>query len=143
MLRDLIRHVAVETGCTQAKAREALGVVFNAAERQGSPFAEALFTKLPGARTLAARTGSELGAPTGIIARLIEQTPGGRRSVASEMLVELQKLGLGHKEIGMMLPAIAGFAAETYDISGFGHLGDLLGSDGNAAISRPAQAAVA
>lgn len=143
MLRDLIRHVAAETGVTQALARESLGVVFNAAERQGSPFAEALFTKLPGARTLAARTGSDIGAPTGIIARLIEQTPGGRRSVAGEMISELQKRGLGHKEIGMMLPAVAGFAEKTYDISGFGHLGDLLGSDGNAVISSPAISAVA
>ena len=62
MLRDLVRSVAVETGITQAKAREALGIILNAAERQGSPFADELFSRLPGARTLSARTGSEIGA---------------------------------------------------------------------------------
>ncbi len=129
MLRDLIRHVATETGLTQARTREALGVIFNAAERQGSPFAEALFCRLPGARTLAARTGSEIGAPNGAIARLIEQTPGGRRSVAAAMIKQLLALDLGHKQIGAILPAVAGFAEDSYGITGFGHLGDLIGSD--------------
>ena len=129
MLRDLIRHVAAETGLTQARTREALGVIFNAAERQGSPFAEALFHRLPGARTLAARTGSEIGAPNGAIARLIEQTPGGRRSVAAAMIKQLLALDLGHKQIGSILPAVAGFAEDNYGITGFGHLGDLIGSD--------------
>ena len=143
MLRDLVRSVAVETGITQAKAREALGIILNAAERQGSPFADELFSRLPGARTLSARTGSEIGAPNGVIARLIEQTPGGRRAVAQEMIGNLQACGLGHKEIGMMLPAISGFAADTYDITGFGHLGDLIGSDGDIALGAPIEAAVA
>lgn len=143
MLRDLVRSVAVETGITQAKAREALGIILNAAERQGSPFADELFSRLPGARTLSARTGSEIGAPNGVIARLIEQTPGGRRAVAQEMIGNLQECGLGHKEIGMILPAISGFAADTYDITGFGHLGDLIGSDGDAALGAPVEAAVA
>ncbi|MEL6569519.1 MAG: hypothetical protein AAFQ22_13970 [Pseudomonadota bacterium] len=143
MLRDLIRHVANETGTTQANARTALGIVFNAAERQGSPFAEAIFKRLPGARTLSARTGSEIGAPNGVIARLIEQTPGGRRCVAAGMIARLQEEGLGHREIGMLLPSIAGYAEETYGITGFGHLGDLLGQDGNAALSPSAIAAVA
>lgn len=143
MLRDLVRSVALETGITQAKAREALGIILNAAERQGSDFADQLFTRLPGARTLAARTGSQIGAPNGVIARLIEQTPGGRRAVAAEMIGQLQDCGLGHSEIGKMLPAISGFAADTYDITGFGHLGDLLGSDGDMAISPSARAAVA
>ncbi|MEM1106196.1 MAG: hypothetical protein AAGH87_07375 [Pseudomonadota bacterium] len=131
MLRDLIRHVAQETGTTQATARSALGIVFNAAERQGSPFAAALFKRLPGARTLSARTGSEIGAPNGVIARLIEQTPGGRRCVATGMIARLHEIGLGHKDIGRLLPAIAGFAEDTYAITGFGHLGDLLGGDGD------------
>lgn len=143
MLRDLVRHVATETGITQAKAREALGIILNAADRQGSPFADALFQRLPGARTLSARTGSEIGAPTGTIARLIEQTPGGRRAVACGMIERLQGCDLSHKEIGQMLPAIAGFAEEAYEISGFGHLGDLLGHDGNATVSPAAIAAVA
>ncbi|MEO0465575.1 MAG: hypothetical protein AAF216_03455 [Pseudomonadota bacterium] len=143
MLRDLIRHVAQETGTPQDKAREALGIVLNAADRQGSPFADALFKRLPGARTLAARTGSEIGAPNGTIARLIEQTPGGRRCVAGLMVSKLQDAGLGHREIGMMLPAIAGYAESTYGITGFGHLGDLLGGDRDTALSPSAIAAVA
>lgn len=143
MLRDLIRHVATETGTSQATARDALGIIFNAAERQGSPFADALFKRLPGARTLSARTGSEIGAPNGTIARLIEQTPGGRRCVAGLMVSKLQEAGLGHGEIGKILPAIAGFAEKTYGISGFGHLGDLLGGDGDTALSPSAIAAVA
>ena len=143
MLRDLIRHVAAETGTTQAMARDALGIIFNAAERQGSPFAAALFQRLPGARTLSARTGSEIGAPHGPIARLIEQTPGGRRCVAGLMVSKLQETGLGHIEIGKMLPAIAGYAEKAYGISGFGHLGDLLGGDGDTALSPSAIAAVA
>ncbi len=126
MLRDLIRHVATETDLTQAQTREALGVIFNAAERQGSPFTEALFRRLPGARTLSARLGSQIGAPTGVIARLIEQTPGGRRAVATRMISDLHAQGLGHKQIGAVMPAIAGFAEQTYGITGFGHLGDLI-----------------
>ncbi|MEL7129835.1 MAG: hypothetical protein AAGK23_09825 [Pseudomonadota bacterium] len=99
MLKDLIKHVGSETGLTQAKTRAALGVVFNAAERQGSPFAAALFQRLPGARTLSAKTGVSHGAATGEIARLIEQTPGGRRHVVAEMFRTLHSLGLGHQEM--------------------------------------------
>ncbi len=129
MLRDLIRHVASETQLTQSQARDALGVIFNAADRQGSPFAASLFRRLPGARTLAARTGAELGAPNGVLARLIEQTPGGRREVSTRMLRDLQALGLGHETIGRIMPAVAAYAETSYGITGFGHLGDLIGSD--------------
>ena len=62
MFKDLIRHVAGETGLTQATTKSAIGVILNVADRQGSPFAEALFTRLPGARTLAAQTGADVGA---------------------------------------------------------------------------------
>lgn len=129
MFKDLVRHVAQKTGMTQSNTKAALGVVLNAAERQGSPFATELFKRLPGARTLSARTGADLGTPNGVIARMIEQTPGGRRYVAANMIRELHKKGLGHEDIGAMLPAISGFAEETYQITGFGHLGDLIGSD--------------
>ena len=132
MLRDLIRNVATETGLTQARTREALGIVFNAAERQGAPFIEALFKRLPGARTLAARTGSEIGAPNGAIARLIEQTRGGRQEVAASMIRELHARGLGHRDIATLLPAVASYAEQAYGIRGFGHLGDLLGRDRDA-----------
>lgn len=141
MLKDLIRDIAGETGLTQTKARAALGVVLNAAERQGAPFAEALFKRLPGARTLAAKVGFEIGAANGVIARLIEQTPGGRRYVAASMVRELHAQGLGHAEIGKLLPCVAAYADREYGLTGFGHLGDLLGSDRDAELERVSAAA--
>ncbi len=139
MLKNLIRDVAKGAGITQVKARAALGIIFNAAERQGSPMAEAVFTKMPGARTLAVNVGEERGAATGVIARLIEQTPGGRRYVAANMISDLHELELGHKEIGKLLPAVAAYLEKTYDMTGFGHLGDLIGTD----LSADADIAVA
>ena len=129
MLKNLVKDVAKEAGLTQVKARAALGVIFNAAERQGSPMAEAAFSKMPGARTLSAKTGSENGMATGVIARLIEQTPGGRRHVLTTMLSDLQAQGLGHEQIGKLIPAISAYLEKTYDMTGFGHLGDLIGTD--------------
>ncbi|MEM7004560.1 MAG: hypothetical protein AAF498_01660 [Pseudomonadota bacterium] len=129
MYRDLVKHVGIQTGLTQAKARAALGVVFNAAERQASPFAGRMFNKLPGARTASAKAGSELGTCTGEIARLIEQTPGGRKYVASRMFRDLHGLGLGHDEIGRVLPAVSEYMSDVYGIEDFGHLGDLIGTN--------------
>ncbi|MEL6286674.1 MAG: hypothetical protein AAFR41_13310 [Pseudomonadota bacterium] len=129
MMKDLIRHLATETGLTQKAARAALGTVLSAAERRGSPFTSALFKRLPGARTLSARTGSETGAPTGVIAQLIEQTPGGKRHVSAGMLRQLHDQGLGHREVGKLLPAIAVYTEDAYGISALGHLGDLVAND--------------
>ena len=129
MLNDITAHIATTNGLSDSTARLALGIVLNAAERQESPFAAAMFKTIPGARALAARTGSEIGAPTGTIARLIEQTPGGKRVVAQSMISELQKIGLDHKDIGQLLPAISTFMETSYGLTGFGHLGDLIGSD--------------
>lgn len=129
MLNDLITHVGTETGLSPNKARAALGLILNAAERQASPFASAMFNELPGARTLSAQTGSEMGTATGEIARLIEQTPGGRRYVASQMIRSLHDLGLGHQTIGKLLPAISEHVAEQHGLTDFGHLGDLIGTD--------------
>lgn len=143
MLRDLVKSAADETGLTQARAREALGIIFNAAERQGSDAAEALFRKIPGARTLSARTGSDIGAATGVIARLIEQTPGGRRHVAEGMLRALHGQGLGHAEIGKLFAAIQVYAAEAHGITGFLNLGDFLGGPVEAEADGEAARAVA
>lgn len=129
MMKDLIRHVAREAGLSQKAAREALGVVLSAAERQGSPFTAALFRRLPGARTLSARTGADTGAPTGIIAQLIEQTPGGRRHVANGMLRRLHEQGLGHREVGKLLPALGSYTEEAYGITALAHLGDIVAND--------------
>ncbi len=129
MLKNLIKTCADATGMTQVKSREALGIVLNTAERQGSPLAEAIFRKMPGARTLSATTGAEQGAATSVIARLIEQTPGGRRHVGEGMFTSLHKAGLGHKEISQLLPAISKYMQITYGMEAFGHLGDLVVAD--------------
>ena len=128
MLKNLIRHVETETGLSQTKARAALGILLNAADRQGSPLAEELFSTLPGARPLAAKVGTEIGAATGEIARLIEMTPGGRRYVTTQMLRALHNIGLGHDAIGKILPAVSGYMQASYDMSGFATLGDLFGT---------------
>ena len=129
MLKNLIKTCADSTGLTQTKTREALGIVLNTAERQGSPLAEAIFRKMPGARTLSAKPGADTGAATGVIARLIEQTPGGRRHVGEGMFTSLHKAGLGHKEISQLLPSISTYMQLTYGMEAFGHIGDLVVAD--------------
>lgn len=141
MLRNLIKTCADTTGLTQAKAKEALGIVLNTAERQGSPLAEAIFRKMPGARTLSATSGAETGAATSIIARLIEQTPGGRRHVGEGMFTSLHKAGLGHKEISQLLPCISSYMQTTYGMEAFGHLGDLVVADMMPTLEKAAVAA--
>lgn len=127
MLQDLVTHVANETGMTRLMARNALGILFNASDRQGSEFTAQVFEKMPGARKLAAKAGEELGAAQGVIAKLIEQTPGGRMAVATGMIRDLQKLGLGHEQIAKLLPSVGGYCEAEYGLKGFGHLGDFLG----------------
>lgn len=129
MLKNLIKTCADSAGMTQVNARKALGIVLNTAERQGSPLAEAIFRKMPGARTLSATTGADEGAATGVIARLIEQTPGGRRHVGEGMFSSLHRAGLGHKEISKLLPSISTYMKTTYGMEAFGHLGDLVVAD--------------
>ncbi len=140
MLKDLIKSVSEDTGLSQTRARKALGIVLNASERQGAPFTRELYKKMPGARTLAAKAGEEVGAATGPIARLIEQTPGGRMSVATTMIRNLQKAGLGHAEIAGLFPAVSKFCKAKYGLGGFAHLGDLLGN-GEAVVTTGIQAA--
>lgn len=141
MLKNMIKTAADETELSQAKAKVAIGIVLNTAERQGSPLAEAIFRKMPGARTLSATTGSETGSATGIIARLIEQTPGGRRHVGQSMFTSLHKAGLGHKQISKLLPAMSGYMKTTYGMDAFGHLGDLVVADMMPALEKAAVAA--
>lgn len=128
MLTEFVKSISTDTGMSQAKARAALGIVLNAAERQGAFFASKVYEELPGARTLSAKMGAETGAATGVIARLIEQTPGGRRAVAEQMMRSLQKEGMGHSEIAALFPAISRFCETSFGIHGAGHLGDILGS---------------
>jgi len=130
MLDTLISHVATIAGIEINASREALGIILNAAERQGAPFADAMYEKVPGARPLAATMGAEVGAATDEIARLIERTPGGRRHVTAMMISDMQSRGIGHQTIGEILPAISSFASEYLGMDEFGHLGDLLGSEG-------------
>jgi hypothetical protein len=135
MLPEFITFVASDTGLSQTKAKAALGIVLNAADRQGTPFASEIFERIPGARTLAANMGAEVGAATGVIARLIEQTPGGKRAVTEQTLRNLQKAGLGNNEIGALFPAIGAFAASAFGIAGVGHLGDVFGQFNAASAS--------
>jgi hypothetical protein len=82
MMNDLTAHIAKTSGLADPIAKQALGIVLNAAERQASPFADGdVHDAFPARAPLSARTGSELGAPVGEIARMIEQTPGGKRRV--------------------------------------------------------------
>ncbi len=140
MLKNMIKSTAQATGLTQVKARQAIGIVLNTADRQGSPLAEAIFQKMPGARTLSATAGAESDASTGALARLIEQTPGGRRYVGERMFTNLHKAGLGHNQIASLLPSISGYMETTYGCNALGYLGDLVVADMQ--IGRP-EAAVA
>ncbi len=141
MLNDLITHIANSNGLREPIAKQVLGVVLNAAERQASPFADALFKTVPGARALAARTGSDFGAPTGEIARLIEQTPGGRMLVAKGLLSNLHRLGLDHNAIGRLLPTLSQYMADVHGQTGFGHLGDLIGGESAESYAQSARVA--
>jgi hypothetical protein len=127
MLSEFVTYIASDTGLSQQKAKAALGILLNAAERQGTPFASEIFERVPGARTLAASMGAEVGAATGVIARLIEQTPGGKRAVTEQTIRNLQKEGLGNNEIGALFPAIGAFVSTAFGIAGVGHLGDVFG----------------
>jgi hypothetical protein len=109
--------------------------VLNAADRQGTPFATEIFERIPGARTLAADMGASAGVATGVIARLIEQTPGGKRAVTEQTIRNLQKEGLGNNEIGALFPAISAFAGSVFGIAGVGHLGDIFGQFNTVQVS--------
>lgn len=129
MLSELIKKTATTTNLDEATAREALGVMFNTAERQGAPLIEKVFSRMPGARTLSATSGAQTGAATGTIARLIEQTPGGRQHVSLSMFSKLHALGLGHSQISALLVSVSDYMNQAYNISGVGHLGDLITVD--------------
>ncbi|MEM7494529.1 MAG: hypothetical protein AAF296_14205, partial [Pseudomonadota bacterium] len=90
---------------------------------------EAIFQNMPGARTLSATAGAQAEAPTDLIARLIEQTPGGRRFVAERMFDNLHKIGLGHGQVAKLLPSIRQYMRTTYALEDFAHLGDFIAVD--------------
>ncbi len=128
MLTELVEYICHHTGLSPQDARSGLGIVLNAAERQGAGLSREIFERVPGSRTLAAKMGDEIGASTGVIARLIEQTPGGRVAVIEQMTEALTSRGLGPAQVSGMFTAIQGFAESEFGIRGFGHLGDALGS---------------
>ncbi|MEQ1610348.1 MAG: hypothetical protein ABL956_15485 [Hyphomonadaceae bacterium] len=128
MLNAFVKHVSESTALPAEQAEAAIGIVLNAADRQGAPIADEIFERIPGARTLAARMGSRVGAATGVIARLIERTPGGRVAVAEQVIRDLQKQGLGNNEIGRLFPAIGRYAESAFGVTGIGHLGDMFGA---------------
>ena len=128
MLNAFVKHVSKSVGMPFDQAEAAIGIVLNAADRQGAPIADEIFERVPGARVLAASMGSQVGAATGVIARLIERTPGGRMAVAEQAIRDLHKQGLGNKEIGRLFPAIGKYAESAFGVSGVGHLGDMFGA---------------
>lgn len=130
MLNAFINQVSKASGLSQSKAEAAIGIVLNAAERQGAPIADEIFERVPGARTLAATMGGQVGAPTGVLARLIERTPGGRQAVVERLVEDLHAQGLGPNEIGRLFPAIGKFSETAFGVSGVGHLGDIFGALG-------------
>ncbi|MFN7054302.1 hypothetical protein [Hyphomonas sp.] len=143
MMTDLTAHIANTSGLGEPQARQALGIVLNAAERQDSALASTVFRAVPGARQLAARAGSDIGAPTGEIARLIEQTPGGRRRVVAQMFSALHALGLSHAEIAAIPGAIASWMQTHYGTSALTGLGSLIAHDADAAAAAAAAARAA
>jgi len=128
MLTEFIKHVAAQAGLTQNQAAAAIGVILNASDRQGAALAETIFERVPGARTLAAETGAQAGAPSGVIARLIERTPGGRISVLHQTMRALHEQGLGTRQIGAILPAISDFCEVRLGLGGTATLGDMFGA---------------
>jgi len=128
MLDACINEVSKTAGLSRAKAEAAIGIVLNAAERQGAPIADEFFERIPGARTLAASMGNQIGAPTGVLARLIERTPGGRMAVVERLMTDLHAVGLGPNEVGCLFPAIGKFSQSAFGVSGVGHLGDIFGA---------------
>ena len=127
MLSDFVEHIASHAGISICQARVCLGVILNASERANAELSRELFERVPGARTLSARTGAEIGAATGELARLIEQTPGGRVAVAQDMIQSLQDQGLSNSEIGALFPAIESFVESEFGVRGVGQLGAVLG----------------
>ena len=150
MLNAFVKHVSKSTGLPFETAEAAIGIVLNAADRQGAPMADEIFERVPGARVLAANMGAKVGAATGVIARLIERTPGhpvgrhafertpgGRMAVAEQVIRDLHKQGLGNKEIGRLFPAIGKYAESAFGVSGVGHLGDMFGATTSSAPAVP------
>lgn len=141
MMNDLIAHIAKANGLAEPLARQALGILLNCADRQGAPLAAAMFRAVPGTRALAARAGSDIGAPTGDIARLIEQTPGGRRRVVEHMFTALHAAGIDHAATGRLLPSIGAWLQDSCGLEGFGQLGAVIAQDGETGAETAARAA--
>ena len=131
MLKAFVKHVSKATGLPPERAEAALGIILNAADRQGACLAEEVFQAIPGARSLAARMGAKTGAASGVIARLIERTPGGRQAVAEQIMRDLGKAGLGPQDIGNIFPAIGRYMQSALGVAVVGHLGDVFGAAGD------------
>lgn len=141
MMIDLIAHIAKANGLAEPLARQALGILLNGADRQGAQLSAVIFRTIPGTRALAARAGSEIGAPTGEIARLIELTPGGRRRVVEHMFGALRNAGIDHEIAGRILPSIGVWMRDTYGIEVMGNLGALIAHDSDPGAAAAVQAA--
>ena len=52
MLHAFVKHVAKSIGMPVDRTEAAIGIVLNAADRQGAPIADEIFERVPGARGL-------------------------------------------------------------------------------------------
>lgn len=141
MLKDLICEAARAAGIGEADARHAIGLILNTADRQASPLIERVFAEVPGAHTLSAATGQREGVAQGPIARLIEQTPGGRRHVTLTLFSRLHACGLGHGEISAIIAALGEFLERHFNASASTLICDLFASMDPVAEARSIAAA--
>jgi hypothetical protein len=126
MLKDLTSRVANAAAIDEAEARDAIGLVFNTAERQGTPLGERVLSDMPGLRALSVATGERAGFARGDIARLIEQTPGGRRHVTLTLFSRLHAQDLGHAQIAGLMSAIGEFLEDRFNASAATLLSELF-----------------
>jgi len=131
MLNEFVRRFAARSGLSRPVAETVTGLILNASDRQGGRLARVLFSEVPGARTLAARAGAEAGAATGVIARMIERTPGGRIAVREHLIRKLHACGLGHTELAGALVAFERALRDCAIGAADLHLGDLFGGGGH------------
>lgn len=141
MLKDLICNAAHAAAIDEAYARHAIGLIFNTAERQASPLIERVFAEVPGAHTLSAATGQREGVAQGPIARLIEQTPGGRRHVTLTLFSRLHASGLGHGEIAAVMACLGQFLEARFNASAATMISDLFSNMDPVAEARATAAA--
>ena len=80
---------------------------------------------MPDARDLN-EDGARDDEPSGLIACLIEQTPGGRRFMIETTFSRLHDIGLSHRQVALLLPTISRFMEATCGVDARVRLGDVF-----------------